>query len=239
MQITAPAEGVPALVSALAGALAAAALGPALVRAWPFDRRLLLGALGALAAGLMLGAAYLIMATGMRSRPGITPLAAVLTVPLIFLAHRRIHATQPLEGAARRMALLHGIPEGLALGAAMALRVSLGLWLGVTIVLHNVAEGALFGARNEGSTVSAADTWRRMGLALGDKVPQAVAAALAYALAHDVPAARAPLLASAFAGLVYLVIAELLLEAYGRIGRVGVALTVMAAGGVVAMLGVR
>ena len=232
------AAGLP-LAAILAAALGAAALGPALVRTWPYDRRTLLGVLGAVAAGLMLGAAWLIMASSVETRPGIGPLAAVLTVPLMLLAHRGVRATRPLAVAARRMALLHGIPEGLALGTAMALQVPLGLWLGVTIVLHNVAEGALFDARTPGEAREPVRSWGRAGLALGDKLPQAAAAAGAFVLAGNVAAARAPLLASAFAGLVYLVIAELLVEAYGRIGRVGVALTMMAALGVVAFLGVR
>jgi hypothetical protein len=191
--------------------------------------------MGAVASGVMLGAAYLIMASSMQSWPGITPLAAVITVPIIFAAHRSIHRAPPLA-ASRRMALLHGIPEGIALGTALAARFPLGFWLGLTIALHNLAEGALFDARTReaGATRGLA---RGAWLALIDKLPQAAAASGAWLLVAATPVATAPLFASAFAGLVYLVIAELLVEAYERIGRVGVALTVMAAGAVVAALG--
>lgn len=228
-------DAVKPLALALAGALGAAAFGPLVMRALPFERKLLLGAMGAVASGVMLGAAYLIMATSMESWPGITPLAAVITVPIIFAAHRAIRRRPPLE-ASRRMALLHGIPEGLALGTALAARFPLGLWLGLTVALHNLAEGALFDARTHAAGAregSARGAW----LALIDKLPQAAAALGAWMLVEATPVATAPLFASAFAGLVYLVIAELLMEAYERIGRVGVALTVMAAGAVVAALG--
>lgn len=220
---------------ALAGALGAAAFGPLVMRALPFERKLLLGAMGAVASGVMLGAAYLIMATSMESWPGITPLAAVITVPIIFAAHRSIRRGAP-QDAPHRMALLHGIPEGIALGTALAARFPLGLWLGLTVALHNLAEGALFDARTREAGARqgfARGAW----LALVDKLPQAAAASGAWLLVEATPVATAPLFASAFAGLVYLVIAELLMEAYERIGRVGVALTVMAAGAVVAALG--
>lgn len=234
--LTVDIAGAQPLVAALAGALGAAALGPLLMRALPFERKTLLGAMGAIASGVMLGAAYLIMATSMESWPGITPLAAVITVPIIFVAHRSMRRRPPLEMVSRRMALLHGIPEGLALGTALAAQVTLGPWVGLTIALHNLAEGALFDARAEvpGTAQSLA---RGSYLAFIDKLPQAVFALGSWLLVQVLPVATAPLFASAFAGLVYLVIAELLMEAYERIGRVGVALTVMAAGAVVAALG--
>ena len=231
------ANGAAILLASLGGALVAAAMGPALVRVLPFDRTILLGAMGALASGVMLGAAYLIMATSMRSWPGITPLAAVLTVLIIFFAHRQIGTLPAIGAVSHRMALLHGIPEGLALGTALATQLPLGLWLGATVMLHNLAEGAIFDARGEEARVTAQSLGRAMYLALVDKLPQVVAALAAWVLVVQVPLSSAPLFASAFAGLVYLVIAELLMEAYERIGRVGVALTVMAAGAVVATLG--
>ena len=228
------------LITALASALGAAALGPALMRLLPFNRTTLLGAMGAVASGVMLGAAYLIMATSMESWPGITPLAAVITVPIIFVAHRTMRAAPSLEMVPRRMALLHGIPEGLALGTVLAAHVPLGMWLGITVALHNVAEGALFDARAEEVAGAQQHSLGRASyLALVDKLPQVVFALGAWLLVQAAPVASAPLFASAFAGLVYLVIAELLMEAYERIGRVGVALTVMAAGAVVAALGGR
>ncbi|MCC6316504.1 MAG: hypothetical protein IT361_02345 [Gemmatimonadaceae bacterium] len=226
------------LVTALAAALGAAAAGPLLMRAVPVYRTQLLGASGAVASGVMFGAAYLIMASSMRSWPGITPLAAVVTVPVIFAAHRAMRRSSPLGAVSRRMALLHGIPEGIALGTALAAQFPLGLWVAVTIAAHNVAEGALFAARTRDTGVSMS-LGRAMLLAFVDKLPQAAAAASSWLLVVASPLAAAPLFASAFAGLVYLVIAELLMEAYARIGRVGVALTVMAAGAVVAALGGR
>jgi len=234
---TVEAAGATPLVAALASALGAAALGPSVMRWLPFERGRLLGALGAVASGVMLGAAYLIMATSMESWPGITPLAAVITVPIIFVAHRSMRARPPLDMVARRMALLHGIPEGLALGTVLAAQFPLGIWLGVTVALHNVAEGALFDARVAEAGAPRPSLGRASYLALVDKVPQVAFALSAWLLVRAAPIASAALFASAFAGLVYLVIAELLLEAYERIGRVGVALTVMAAGAVVAALG--
>lgn len=225
------------LLLALAGALGAAALGPWLVNALPFDRGRLLGAMGALAGGLMLGVAYLIMAAEMAAWPALTPVIAVSTIPFMASAHRRIRTLRPLELAARRMALLHGIPEGLALGAALALQVPLGAWLVVTVGLHNAAEGGLFDARARVASSVGVSVLAAMRGAVTDKLPQAAAAAGAFALVSLVPVTQAPVLAVSFTGLVYLVIAELLPEAYERLGRVGVAFTVMAAGGVVALLG--
>lgn len=225
------------LLLALASALVAAAFGPALGRILPFDRRIVLGGLGALAGGVMLGAAYLIMATSMASWPGITPLAAVVTVPLIAVAHKAMRTSPRTDLVARRMALLHGLPEGIALGTALAVLLPLGPWLGITVALHNAAEGALFDERGSSPDVRAQTLGAASLGALLDKMPQALAASLSWLLVASTPVAVAPLLASAFAGLVYLVIAELLPEAYERIGRGGVALTVMAAGAVVATLG--
>ena len=231
--------GATPLLTALAFALAAAALGPSATRWLPFERARLLGAMGAIASGVMLGAAYLIMATSMQSWPGITPLAAVITVPLIWFAHREMRRRPPESMVARRMALLHGIPEGIALGTVIASQAPLGVWLGATVALHNIAEGALFDARAGEAGEPMPSLARASYLALIDKMPQAVFAVMAWLVVHVLPVASAALYATAFAGLVYLVIAELLLEAYERIGRVGVALTVIAAGAVVAALGGR
>jgi hypothetical protein len=225
-----------ALLLVLAGALASAAGGPALARILPFDRRLVLGVLGAIAAGVMLGAAYLVMAASVDAAPAAALPAAILTVLVIATVHRAICAAGPPDARLRRMARLHGVPEGLALGAAFATRLPLGLWIGVAAALHNAAEGALAGARADEARAGPTSDHQRASRALVDELPQAACAVGAWIAATTAPVTSGPLFGTAFAGLVYLVIAELLPEAYRRIGRVGVALSVMAAGTVVAAL---
>jgi ZIP family zinc transporter len=174
-----------------------------------------LGWANAVAAGLMLGAAYVLMAAGMGRAPAAGAGGAVVGILLLHGTHaaggtheldlNRLGDPAPDYGYRLLFVnTLHTAPEGIAIGIAMMLSASLGGFMALAIAVHNVPEVAV----------------------------------LASVLAsRGLPVRRAVGAATATVGaLLYLVMAELLPHCYRQAGHTSIALVTILAMGIVVLL---
>jgi len=215
--------------------------------ALPFARRVAipaawLGWANAVAAGLMLGAAWLLVDVGMRL--GALPAAggAILGVGFLFWTHA-VSQTSEVElnrteddraGYGTTVVFrsaLHSAAEGVAIGASMVVRLELGVFMAIAMAVHNVPEGMVLAAVLRGRGVNAPNAAVRAVAVNGGQVVLAVAAFAATTVAS----ATLPwTLGFAAGALVYLVLVELLPESYHQAGRTSIAvLTSLAIGAVV------
>ncbi len=216
----------------------AAALGPFLLGSRPAGRPAHLGISSALAAGAMLGVGYALMSVGLARAGLAATLGAVLGVATSFATHLWLglgaddHVLRP--GRAVAASAVHAAPEGIAMGAAMAVDVRFGLFLVATLAVHNVWESEVLG-----SLLLAQGGRRSTAAVLGilTNGPQVLLAVAGFALAVHVPGAGPLLLGFGFGALTYLCLAELLPESYRSTGRTSIAVVVSVAAGVVALLG--
>jgi len=213
-------------VAALAAGLGALPLArrTAVPAAW-------LGWANALAAGLMLGAAWLVVEAGMELGALAASGGAVAGIGLL---HWTQTASRPREtgSSAPRDACggygsmvvfrsaLHSAAEGVAIGGSMAVRPELGVFMALAMAVHNVPEGMVLVAvlRAQGRSASTAAV--RAVAVNGGQVALAVAAFGVIAL---VPATLAWSLGFAAGTLVYLVLVELLPESYHQAGHTSIA----------------
>jgi len=228
------------LYSALAAGLAA-------LGALPFarggaPRPVWIGGASALAAGLMLGAGYLLMDRGLDYSAWTTLAggAAGVAYSLGVQVFSGLSDPQPPANAAPDSASqvllqhgLHAAAEGVAIGVAMVLNLRLGIFVALALAVHNIGEAmALTGElRREG--VSAG---RAARLAVAINLPQPVLALAAFALGPVLAGLLPGALGFAAASLVFLVLTELVPEAYLRAGKGVVALLVSATAGAVILV---
>ncbi len=207
-----------------------------------------LGWANALAAGLMFGAAYSLLIASLGEGVGqgvyVPILGALLGVGWVNLTHR-MTGTSDLElnrqhevasEYGRKVFVvqsLHSAWEGVAVGAAAALDLRLGLFLLGILALHNIAEGvllvAVLGTRGAGAARSAA-------LAALSNAPQVLFAVGSLLALQAVPAAQPWVAGFAVGALVHLVLVELLPEAYREAGTTSIALLTSSAVGVAILL---
>ncbi|MEZ4414802.1 MAG: ZIP family metal transporter [Gemmatimonadota bacterium] len=203
-----------------------------------------LGWSNALAAGLMFGAAYaLILATFAQAVwPAVA--GAFLGVALVHGTHRwsgtaelelnRQHEPDPIYGYQVFMVqALHSAWEGVAIGAAAALDLELGLILIGVLAVHNIAEAVLLLAvlRSRGVPIGLAST-----LAVLSNGAQVLLAVATMAVLTSTPAVLPWVAGFAVGALVHLVLVELLPEAYREAGPTSIALLTSAAIGVAILL---
>jgi zinc transporter ZupT len=137
------------------------------------------------------------------------------------------------RGAAAESAV-HSAAEGVAIGAAAALALPLGLVLTATLAVHNVGEGAVLGAA---LAERGAGAGRAAAVATAARAGQPLLAVTTLALLRVAPALLPAALGAGFGALLYLVLAELLPASYLQAGRTSIALVVILAAGIVALLG--
>jgi len=237
----------PTLVVLLAatGAAAMAALG-----ALPLVRRdrLMLAELGwanALAAGLMLGAAYLLMTAGMTEAPVAGALGAAVGIAYVWFTHlaagpeeldlNRLDEQSEIYGYKVIMVnALHSATEGVAMGAAAVVDLRFGVFVAIAMGVHNVPEAATLGAVLRSRGLPAANTAL---LGVMTNVPQILRAVVTFAIGSAAPAVLPWLLGFAVGGLIYLVMAELLPESYHQAGHTTIALVALLAMCIVVLLG--
>lgn len=200
-----------------------------------FIDRKYLGWANAFAAGMMLGAAYLVMSAGLARAPLVASAAAAFGIAATFSIHGLIgFGTRPVTAYAASS--VHSAPEGIAMGAAMALSPAFGIFVILTFAIHNISESAVVIAQMQASGLQ---RMRAVGLAIGARSTQVVMAVLAFFFATTSPTALSTTLGFAFGALVYLCLAELLPEAYHTAGRTSIAVVASVAASVVALLGGR
>ncbi|HXV85524.1 MAG TPA: hypothetical protein VD793_02440 [Gemmatimonadales bacterium] len=203
-----------------------------------------LGWSNAIAAGLMLGAAYVLLAAGDALETMALAAGAGLGIGFTYAAHA-VSGTHDLEltslsngsaDYARKVVwvhILHAAPEGVTIGVAMILSPELGAAMTLAIAAHNIPESALLGAvlMSQG-----ASRQRAAALATGSRSGQVLLAAGTYLGLGAWPAAVPWAVGFAVAGLIYLVMAELLPECYRHTGATSVAVVIMIAMGLVVVL---
>ena len=176
---------------------------------------------GALAAGLMLGASFGLLAEGSRHGVWQTIVGVHLGLVFVLVAHRWIGEKDVSFGAvrgagARRMLLIvlvmtvHSFSEGVAIGAAFGGGVDLAFLITVAIAVHNVPEGLAISAvlRPEGTSVL-----RCAGWSVFSSLPQPVMAVPAFLFVDTVRPALPYGIGFAAGAMVFMVFLELLPEA--------------------------
>lgn len=203
-----------------------------------------LGWANAVAAGLMLGVAYVLIAAGLTRTPALGAAGAALGIGFLFWTHGvagthdldldRLGDTAPDYGYQIVLVnTLHTAPEGIAIGVAMMLSPSLGVFSALAIAVHNVPEVAVLAAvlHSRGLTLA-----RAVGAAAATRVSQVLFAVSTLAVASAAPVVLPWALGAAVGALLYLIMAELLPHCYRQAGHTSIALVTLLAMGMVVLL---
>lgn len=216
----------------------------------PWMPRRIIGWGSASAAGLMLGAGYVLLTSGQALAPAATLFGALAGIVLMRLLdgvpvtdrgvrgskdQARVSAPPANDAGAILASALHSAAEGVAIGAAAAIGVPIARFLLLTFALHNISEGAVLGVRLRHAGTR---TLTVAGVACLARASQPLLAVSALLLAGKVPALLPWSLGAAFGAMLYLIVAEMLPQSYREVGRTGIAVVVSLAAGVVALMGV-
>jgi len=237
----------PTLVVLLYSTLAA---GAAALGALPLVRRgripvVAIGWANALASGLMLGSAYLLISAGLAYPPWIGGVGAVLGIVYVWFTHAAAGTEEldlnQLEGTGDvygykvlLVNTLHSAPEGVAIGAAAMVSLPFGIFVALAMAVHNIPEATALSAilRSRGVRL---DTAAALGVMTN--VTQVLLAVVTYALVSAAPGALPWALGFAVGSLIYLVLSELLPESYRQAGHTTIAVLTILAMGAVVLLG--
>ena len=200
-----------------------------------------LGWANALAAGLMLGVAYLLLTAGMADRVVVGALGGVVGVGAVVLTHALIGTTDvdlnaldeasPAYGYQVMLVnTIHAAFEGVAIGAAMAVSATFGVSMAVALAIHNVPEGVVM---TEIFRSRGVRPLHAMGLAVAANLNQVLVAVVTFAVVAAVPGLLPWALGLAVGSLVQLVLSELLPESYHQAGHTSIALVALLAMGMV------
>ena len=238
----------PTLTVLLFSSLAAFAAALGVVPQAVTGRKLPLPVLGwanALAAGLMLGVAYALLAEGPGAAIWSVGGGGLLGLAFVRLAHigtgtegldlNRVEEAEPAYGYQVLLVnTLHGAYEGVAIGTAMLVSLPFGISMAVALAVHNVPEAMILASilKNRG-----VGTAHAMGLAVGTNANQVLVSVVVFTVVGAVPALFPWALGFAAGALIYLLLAELLPEAYHQAGHTSIALTALLAMATVVALG--
>jgi len=188
----------------------------------------------AIAAGLMLGASFGLVAEGTAYGSGETLLGGLLGVGFILVAQRILGDRDGQElvfeaargDGAKRMLLMvvvmtvHSFAEGVAVGVSFGGGVTLGAVITIAIAVHNIPEGVAISAvlRPEGVSASRCALW-----SIFSSLPQPLMAVPAFLFVETFRVALPYGLGFAAGAMVFMVLVELLPEAYKHGDRAQVA----------------
>lgn len=206
-----------------------------------------IGWANALAAGLMLGAAYALMVAGLDRAPARGAAGALLGIGFVFSTHaasgtgdldlNRLDETSPTYGYQVLLVnTLHSAAEGVAIGAAMAVSLPFGSFVALAIAVHNVPEATVLSAILTSRGVRLRDA---ASLSVAANVSQILLAIVTFAIVSAAPSVLPWALGFAVGALIYLVMAELLPECYRQAGRTSIAVVTIVAMGMVVWLSGR
>jgi zinc transporter ZupT len=196
----------------------------------------------ALAAGLMLGASFGLVAEGTHYG-SVQTVAGVLFGVLFILGTQRVLGDREVEFGgfgghdARRMMLVvavmtvHSFSEGVAVGVAFGGGTALATVITVAIAVHNIPEGLAISAvlRPRGVSV-----WKCAGWSIFSSLPQPLMAVPAFLFVEAFRPALPYGLGFAAGAMLFMVLVELLPEAYGLARRPSVG--ILASLSVIAMV---
>lgn len=230
------------LYGSIAAAAAAFGVGP-----WAFGRRpstALIGLANALAAGLMLGAAYILVNEGLTGPASPGAAGAVLGILFVYGSHAfggtsdlRLNLSDEMSPEYGYKVVvvnsLHSASEGIAIGVAMFLELRLGIFMALAFAVHNVAEATALCSVLLPRGVSLG---RAAALSVLTDVSQPLMAVATYAVLMAAPVILPPTLGFAVGAIIYLTVVELLPEAYAQAHEVGIGVTASVAMSAVALL---
>ncbi len=175
----------------------------------------------------MLGAAYLLMSAGLDYSALAGAAAALVAVAVLHSVDRSTRPAPVLHA-------LHSAPEGLAIGGAVSVSLSFGVFMIATIAIHNVPEAVvLCGDLKDRRT----GVPRAAVLAAASNFGQVAVATLSTALAWLFPPLLPWVLGAAVGSLAYLVMVDLLPRSYREIGKTSIAMVTLGAMAIVVLLG--
>jgi zinc transporter ZupT len=188
----------------------------------------------AVAAGLMLGASFGLVAEGTSYGSWQTMAGVVVGVVFILLVeralrHQNVGFVRARGAGARRMLLVmivmtvHSFAEGIAVGVSFGGGMTLALVIVVAIAVHNVPEGVAISAvlRPEGVGV-----WRCAGWSIVSSLPQPLMAVPAFLLVETFSRVLPFGIGFAAGAMIFMVFEEILPQAYDHERRHPVAVTV-------------
>lgn len=200
-----------------------------------------LGWSNALAAGLMLGVAYALMAAGLDEDILALAGGGVLGLAFVRLTHaaagtadldlNRLDDLSPAYGYQVVLVnTLHGAYEGVAIGAAMLVSLPFGISMAVTLAIHNIPEAMVL---NEILASRGVRPRHAAGLAVASNVNQVLVSVVIFTLAGALPWLLPWALGFGAGALLYLIFSELLPESYAQAGHTSIALVTLLAMAVV------
>lgn len=200
-----------------------------------------LGWANALAAGLMLGVAYVLLTDGLPDRIGYGALGAAAGVGVVLLTHALsgtaeldLNALDDLDPAYGYQVVLvntlHAAWEGVAIGVAMLVSVPFGVSMAVALALHNVPEAMVL---SEILAARGVRLFHAAALAVAANLNQVLLAVVTFAVVGAVPAALPWAVGVAVGALMQLLLSELLPESYRQAGHTSIALVALLAMGMV------
>jgi zinc transporter ZupT len=206
--------------------------------------RSFLGWSNALAAGLMLGVAYALMAEGLGENVAAVGGGAVLGLVFVRLAHvmagtgdLRMTPDEDNPEYGYQVLLvttLHGAYEGVAIGVAMLIALPFGISMALALAVHNIPEAVVFTSLLSDRGVR---THHAAGLAVATNANQVLVAVTVFTVVGLLPVLLPWALGFAVGALLYLLLYELLPESYEQVGHTSIALVTLTAMAMVVALG--
>lgn len=204
-----------------------------------------LGWANALAAGLMIGVAYMLLTVGLEEGAVRGAVGAFLGIAFVRATHavtgtgeldlERAEEAGPEHGY--RVILvdtLHAAHEGIAIGVAMLISLPFGIGMALALAVHNIPEAVVL-------TEMLADRGLRSvqagALAIAVNLNQILLAVTTFAVVGAAPPLMPWATGFAVGALLYLVLVELLPESYHQAGSTSIALVTLVAMAMVVLLG--
>lgn len=210
--------------------------------------RLPIQALGwgnALAAGLMLGVAYSLLAAGLGNDVLALGAGAILGLGFVRLAHvgagtddldlNRLDEIEPAYGYQVVLVnTLHGAYEGVAIGGAMLVSLPFGISMAVALGVHNIPEAMVLNAI---LTSRGVRTRHAAALAVATNANQVLVSVVVFTVVGALPGLLPWVLGFGAGALLYTLLSELLPESYAQAGHTSIALVTLIAMSIVVALG--
>jgi zinc transporter ZupT len=204
----------------------------------------MLGWSNALASGLMLGVAYVLLYVGLDETVLLGALGALVGLASVRLTHygtgtddvdlNRLDDAGPAYGYQVLLVnTLHSGYEGVAIGAAMLVSLPFGVSMAVALALHNIPEAMVLTAvlRSRDLRLDHA-----AALAMGVNINQVLLSVVTYSVVTALPVLLPWVIGFSVGALIYLVLVELLPESYRQAGPTSIALVALVAMGIVVAL---
>lgn len=203
-----------------------------------------LGLANALASGLMIGVAYMLLTAGLDEGVVRGAVGALLGIAFVRLTHavtgtgeldlERPEETGPAHGY--RVILvdtLHAAHEGIAIGVAMTLSLPFGIAMTLALAVHNIPEAVVMTEMLAGFGLRSGQAG---ALAVAVNLNQVLLAVTTFAVVAAVPGLMPWATGFAVGALLYLVLVELLPQSYRQTGPTGIALVTLVAMAMVVLL---